>query len=81
MEKMTLKAAFVTILRAVGNGLIEVVAVILKNILRFDKNVLKRYLNIETPVYRAYWRHRRYEIQRQLDKLHGTDYAKRLKNA
>lgn len=30
--------------------------VVMRGMLRFDRYVLKRYFNIETPLYRCWWR-------------------------
>lgn len=41
---------------------------------KFDRFVLKRYLGIETPLYKVWWRRRSESIQRELD------YERALRN-
>lgn len=37
----------------------------------FDRYILKRYLGIETPLYKAWWRRRSEYFQRRLNKLNN----------
>lgn len=39
--------------------------------LLFDRRVLKRFLNIETPLYRLWWEAHSANMQRKLDKIHS----------
>lgn len=49
----------------------EIIHVIVKNmlkgILRFDRYVLKRYFNIETPVYKYWWKCNVKYVQRKIN--------------
>lgn len=47
---------------------------IVRFMLRVDRYVIKRYLGIETPLYKAWWANHSQCIQKQLDKLHNTNY-------
>lgn len=73
----TVVGAVKTILQAIGNGLIECIGFIVRSILKFDKKVLKRYFNIETALYKCWWKAHSESIQKKLDKLHNTNYASR----
>lgn len=77
----TVAGAVKTILRAIGNGLVECLGFIVRSILKFDKRVLKRYFNIETALYKCWWKAHSEHIQKKLDKLHNTNYATRANNA
>lgn len=76
----TVAGAVKTILRAIGNGLVECLGFIVRSILKFDKRVLKRYFNIETALYKCWWKAHSEHIQKKLDKLHNTNYATRANN-
>lgn len=39
--------------------------------LEFDRHVLKRHLNIETPLYRLWWKYHSESMQRKLDSIHS----------
>jgi hypothetical protein len=43
------------------------IEILLRRLLKFDRYVLKRYLNIETPLYKAWWKHYAKSIQTQLN--------------
>lgn len=76
----TVAGAVKTILRAIGNGLVECLGFIVRSILKFDKRVLKRYFNIKTALYKCWWKAHSEHIQKKLDKLHNTNYATRANN-
>lgn len=80
-KEITVAGAVKTILRAIGNGLVKCIGFIVRSILKFDKKVLKRYFNIETALYKCWWKAHSEHIQKKLDKLHNTNYATRANNA
>lgn len=80
-KKVTVAGAVKIILQAIGNGLVCIVRMVLCNVLKFDKKVLKRYFNIETPLYKVWWDSHALYLQKKLDKQHGTDFAKNLESA
>lgn len=75
-KETTVAGAVRTILRAIGNGLVKCIVFTVRFILKFDKKVLKRYFNVETPLYKYWWREHSKCIQRKLDRLHGDYCAK-----
>lgn len=50
-----------------------------KKLIRFclwiDRFIVKRYFNLETPIYKLWWRNHALAIQKKLDKIHNTNYA------
>jgi len=40
-----------------------------------DRFIVKRYFNMETPIYKLWWRNHALAIQKKLDKIHNTNYA------
>lgn len=50
--------------------LMAICRVILKSLLWVARNIWKRYLGIETPVYKLWWKAHAENIQKQLDKCH-----------
>lgn len=40
-----------------------------------DRFIVKRYFNLETPIYKLWWRNHALAIQKKLDKIHNTNYA------
>lgn len=40
-----------------------------------DRFIVKRYFNLETPIYKLWWRNHALAIQKKLDKIHNTHYA------
>ena len=44
----------------------SIIGAIVRAQLRFDRRVVKRYLNIETPFYRIWWRNHVSYMQRAL---------------
>ena len=40
-----------------------------------DRFIVKRYLNLETPIYKLWWRNHALALQKKLDKIHNTNYA------
>ena len=79
-RETTVAGAVKTILRAIGNGLVECLGFIVRSILKFDKRVLKRYFNIETALYKCWWKAHSEYMQKKLDKLHETNYAIKANN-
>lgn len=79
-KETTVAGAVKTILRAIGNGLVKCIGFIVRSMLKFDKKVLKRYFNIETALYKYWWKAHSEHIQKKLDKLHNTNYATRANN-
>lgn len=65
---LALKRAEREILGAMCDGLVKFIGFMLRSILKFDKKVLKRYFNIETPLYKWWWKEHSASIQRKLDK-------------
>ena len=47
---------------------------ILRLIIGIDRHIIKRYLGIETPLYKAWWACYSQHIQKKLDKEHNTNY-------
>ena len=47
----------------------------LYSILTHTSRQIKRYLGMETMVYRMWWEHHSNKIQKELDKEHGTRFA------
>lgn len=41
--------------------------------LRFDRKVLKRYLNVQTPLYRLWWSNHCQLVQAKLDAKNNTN--------
>lgn len=60
-------------MKTIGYILFVVLRAIVRTILRFDRKVLKRYLNIETPLYKIWWVQYAAMMQKKLD----VAYAKR----
>lgn len=79
-KEATVAGAVKTILRAIGDGLMGCIGFIVRSILKFDKRVLKRYFNIETALYKLWWKTHSEYMQKKLDKLHETKYATRTNN-
>lgn len=51
-----------------GHALFVVLRFIVRDLmLRFDRKVLKRYLNIQTPLYRLWWFYHCQFVQAKLD--------------
>lgn len=76
----TVAGAVKTILRAIGNGLANCIVFAVRSMLKFDKKVLKRYFNIETVLYKCWWKSHSEYMQKKLDKLHDTNYASQANN-
>lgn len=45
----------------------------LRGILRFDRFVLKRYFNLETPLYKFWWRAHMERLQSELDRVRASN--------
>lgn len=55
-----------------GELMFYLLSLILKGIMRFDRYVLKRYLHIETPMYKFWWKNYVRIMQVELNKQqHG----------
>lgn len=79
-KKTTVAGAVKIILQAIANGIVKIFSIALNKILKFDKKVLKRYFNIETPLYKIWWNTHALYLQKKLDEQHGTTIAKNLKS-
>lgn len=80
-KETSVAGAVKTILRAIGNGLVKCICFIVRSMLKFDKRVLKRHFNIETALYKCWWKAHSVRMQKMLDRLHDTDYASELKHS
>lgn len=40
-----------------------------------DRFIVKRYFNLETPIYKMWWKSHALCLQKKLDKIHNTNYA------
>lgn len=54
-------------MKTIQHVIAAVVCGIIQAILRFDRRVLKRFLNIETPLYKFWWKNHVEYIQKKLD--------------
>lgn len=52
------------------NILLAVCGIILRSLLWVARNVWKRYLGIETPVYKLWWKAHAENMQKKLDECH-----------
>lgn len=71
---MKTKNQFIVFINALGTCLVELLWLIIRIIVElsteFSIRVLKRYLNIETPLYKRYWEKRSEWIQKTIDRAH-----------
>lgn len=79
-KKTTVAGAVKIILQAMVKCLVSIIQAVLRSVLKFDREVLKRYLNIETPLYKIWWNAHALYLQKKLDEQHGTTIVKNLKS-
>ena len=48
------------------------IRIIVRSMLKFDSYILKRYFNIETPLYKFWWNNHTKVMQRKLNKYYKT---------
>lgn len=60
------------ILSLIGDILMVICCVIVRSLLWIAKHFWKRYFNIETPVYKLWWKAHAVSMQKKLDKVHRT---------
>ena len=63
-----IKRAAIWLIKFIGRKAFGLLSWLIMTILRFDRCVVKRYLNIETPIYKWWWNNRVRLIQFKLDK-------------
>lgn len=54
-------------METIGHVSFVMVRFVVRTMLAFDRKVVKRFLNIETPLYKLWWRNHRESLQRKLD--------------
>lgn len=54
-------------METIGHILFVMVRFIVRAMLAFDRKVVKRFLNIETPLYKLWWSNHKEYIQNKLD--------------
>lgn len=69
------KAFAMYILTQLGNLLVWCIKKSIRFCLWVDRFIVKRYFNLETPIYKIWWRNHAVCMQRKLDKIHNTNYA------
>ena len=57
-------------LHVIGHVLFVCLKWTVQMMLRFDRKVWKRYLNLETPLYKLWWNNHAKAMQKKLDKCH-----------
>lgn len=62
-----MKKSILFVLRIVGCVLYWITKRIVRSILYFDRNVLKRCFNLETPLYKLWWENNVKYVQKKLD--------------
>lgn len=72
-KETTVNGAVKIILSAIRDSLINCLGFALKSVLKFDKKILKRYFNIETPLYKLWWEAHSKSLQKKLNTIHGAD--------
>lgn len=50
-----------------GHILFVILRFVVRAMLAFDRKVVKRFLNLETPLYKLWWSNHKEHIQRKLD--------------
>lgn len=60
-------------LKFLGRVLFIVIRVIVRSMLKFDRYILKRYFNIETPLYKFWWNNHTEAMQRKLNKYYKSN--------
>lgn len=68
-------------MKTIGHILFVTVRFIIRAMLAFDRKVVKRFLNIETPLYKLWWSNHVEYIQNKLDEVrilreNGTLFCK-----
>lgn len=69
-EKLTQR-----ILSIMGKLLMVLCRVIVKSLLWIAKHFWKRYFDIETPIYRLWWKAHAKSMQKKLDRCHQIGYS------
>lgn len=60
-------------LHIIGHIMFVIIRFVIRDLmLRFDRKVLKRYLNIQTPLYRLWWSNHCQLVQAKLDAKNNT---------
>ncbi len=57
-------------MKTIGHILYVVVRFVVRTMLAFDRKVLKRFLNLETPLYKFWWSNHVEHIQKKLNEAH-----------
>lgn len=60
-------------MKTMGKILYAIAVIAGRSVLKFDRKVVKRYLGIETPLYKLWWNDRKVIMQSRLD---GERYKK-----
>lgn len=54
-------------MKIIGHILFVIVRFVVRTMLAFDRKVLKRFLNLETPLYKIWWSNHVEYIQKKLN--------------
>ncbi len=54
-------------MKTIGHILFVVLRFVVRSMLSFDRKVVKRFLNLETPLYKLWWSNHVEHIQNKLD--------------
>ena len=54
-------------MKTIGHVLFVIVRFLVRTMLAFDRKVLKRFLNLETPLYKFWWSNHVEHIQKKLN--------------
>lgn len=54
-------------METIGHILFVILRFVVRAILTFDRKVVKRFLNLETPLYKLWWSCHKEHIQNKLD--------------
>lgn len=57
-------------MKTIGHILFVVLRFVVRTMLAFDRKVLKRFLNLETPLYKLWWSNHVEYIQKKLNEVH-----------
>lgn len=63
-----MKTIFKKFGRVIGHVLFVAIKFTVQSMLKFDRKVLKRHFNLETPLYKMWWNSHAKSMQRKLDK-------------
>lgn len=63
-----MKTRFKKFGRAIWHALFVAMKFTVQSVLKFDREVLKRHFNLETPLYKLWWKSHVRAMQRKLDK-------------